>query len=108
MNIDVTGQHLDVTPALKSYVEGKFNKLKGHYDKIGNCHIILSVDKLLQKAEATVSFSGGKNLFANAENENMYAAIDDLADKLERQAKKNNEKSNSHRDKTNINISPES
>ncbi len=97
MNIDISGQHMDVSPALRSYVEDKINKLKSHYDKIGNCHVVLSIDKLQQKAEATVSYSGGKNLFANAENENMYAAIDDLIDKLDRQARKNSEKSNSHR-----------
>jgi len=97
MNIDVTGQHMDVSPALHDYVVSKFEKLKTHFDRVGNCHVILSVEKLQQKAEATVSFTGGNNLFANAENENMYAAIDDLADKLDRQAKKINEKANKHR-----------
>jgi putative sigma-54 modulation protein len=96
MNIDVTGQHMDVSPALRDYVAGKFEKLKTHFDKVGNCHVILSVEKLQQKAEATVSISGGNNLFANAENENMYAAIDDLVDKLDRQAKKLKEKSTKH------------
>ena len=96
MNIDVTGQHIDVSPALRDYVASKFEKLKTHFDKVGNCHVILSVEKLQQKAEATVSISGGNNLFANAENENMYAAIDDLVDKLDRQAKKLKEKSTKH------------
>ncbi|NOX42613.1 MAG: ribosome-associated translation inhibitor RaiA [Gammaproteobacteria bacterium] len=102
MNIDISGQHMDITPALRSYVESKLQKLKSHYDKIGNSHVVLSVDKLQQKAEATVSYDGGNNLFANAENENMYAAIDALVNKLDRQARKNSEKSNSYRDKTNI------
>jgi len=97
MNIDITGQHIDVTPALRSYVVSKFEKLTNHFDNIGNSHVILSVEKLNQKAEATVSISGGNNLFANAENENMYAAIDDLVDKLDRQAKKINEKANKYR-----------
>lgn len=98
MNIDVTGQHLDITPALRSYVEGKFEKLQNHYDNIGNTHVVLSVEKLQQKAEATVSITGGRNLFANSENENMYAAIDALVDKLDKQAKKQHEKSNPRRD----------
>jgi len=96
MNIDVTGQHIDVTPALRDYVVSKFEKLKTHFDRVGNSHVILSVEKLQQKAEATVSISGGNNLFANAENENMYAAIDDLVDKLDRQALKLKEKSTKH------------
>ena len=98
MNIDVTGKHLDITPAIRSYVESKFEKLARHSDKIGNTHVILSVEKLQQNAEATVSISGGKNLFANATSEDMYAAIDALIDKLDKQARKHSDKSNNHRD----------
>lgn len=98
MNIDVTGQQLEITPALRSYVESKFEKLTRHFDNIGKTHVILSVEKLQQTAEATVSINGGNNLFANATNENMYAAIDALVDKLDKQARKHSDKSHSHRD----------
>lgn len=98
MNIDVSGQHLDLTPALRDYVQTKFEKLASHYDKLGKTHVVLSVEKLQQTAEATVSVDGGTNLFANATNDDMYAAIDALVDKLDKQARKHNDKSNNRRD----------
>ena len=91
MQIDVTGHHIDITPALKDYVTGKFERLARHFDKFTNAHVILSVEKLRQTAEATINLNGA-NLFANAEEEDMYAAIDALIDKLDRQALKHKEK----------------
>ncbi|MCB1877544.1 MAG: ribosome-associated translation inhibitor RaiA [Chromatiales bacterium] len=95
MQISVTGHHLDVTDALRTYVEGKFERLERHFDHVTNVHVILSVEKLAQKAEATVHISGG-NVFADASHEDMYAAIDGLADKLDRQIKKHKEKVTNH------------
>ncbi len=95
MQINVTGQHLDITDSLREYVLSKFDKLERHFDKVTNVHVILSVEKLRQKAEATFHINGA-DLFANAENENMYAAIDALADKLDRQIKKHKEKRSDH------------
>jgi putative sigma-54 modulation protein len=96
MQISVTGHHLDVTEALKTYVESKFEKLERHFDHVTDVHVILGVEKLVQKAEATVQISGG-TLFAEDEQEDMYAAIDGLIDKLDRQIKKHKEKMKDHR-----------
>jgi putative sigma-54 modulation protein len=96
MQISVTGHHLDVTEALKTYVESKFEKLERHFDHVTDVHVILGVEKLIQKAEATVQISGG-TLFAEDQQEDMYAAIDGLIDKLDRQIKKHKEKMKDHR-----------
>lgn len=101
MNIDVTGRHLDVTPALRAYVENKFERLERHFDHVGNTHVILSVEKLTQKAEATVPITRG-NVFADAEAEDMYAAIDALVDKLDRQILKHKEKNTNYHRNNNI------
>ncbi len=95
MQIDVTGQHIDVTPALRDYVGGKFERLLRHFDKVTNVHVVLRVEKLRQIAEATINVNGA-TLHANAEDEDMYAAIDALADKLDRQIKKHKEKLGDH------------
>ena len=95
MQISVTGQHLDITPPLREYVTSKLEKLERHFDKMTNVHAILSVEKLRMKAECTIHINGG-NLFANAEDEDMYAAIDALIDKLDRQLKKHKEKRSNH------------
>jgi putative sigma-54 modulation protein len=96
MQISVTGHHIDVTESLKAYVESKFEKLERHFDHVTDVHVILTVEKLLQKAEATVQISGAK-LFAEDHQEDMYAAIDALVDKLDRQIKKHKEKVTKHR-----------
>ncbi len=95
MQISVTGHHLDITESLKSYVETKFEKLERHFDHVTDVHVILTVEKLMQKAEATVQISGAK-LFAEDHQEDMYAAIDALVDKLDRQIKKHKEKRTNH------------
>lgn len=96
MQISVTGHHLDITESLKTYVETKFDKLERHFDHVTDVHVILTVEKLVQKAEATVQISGAK-LFAEDHQEDMYAAIDALVDKLDRQIKKHKEKISKHR-----------
>ncbi|MGR9044751.1 MAG: ribosome hibernation-promoting factor, HPF/YfiA family [Gammaproteobacteria bacterium] len=96
MQISVTGHHIDVTESLKDYVEAKFEKLERHFDNVTDVHVILTVEKLNQKAEATVQISGAK-LFAEDTQEDMYVAIDNLVDKLDRQIIKHKEKTGSHR-----------
>lgn len=96
MQITISGHHLDLTPPIKSYVENKFSKLEKHLDKITAIDVILSVEKLEQKAEATIHVSG-KDIFANSSSEDLYAAIDLLSDKLDRQLLKHKEKQRSHR-----------
>lgn len=96
MQINLTGHHIDITPAMRSYVNDKLEKLARHFDGVGNVHVVLAVEKMVQKAEATLHVSGA-DIFADAENENMYAAIDALADKLDRQVIKHKEKRKDHR-----------
>lgn len=91
MQLSISGRHIDVTNALKDYVTGKLTKLERHYDHITNIHVVLSVDKLDQKAEATAHVSGAE-LFADAVSQDLYAAVDMLADKLDRQVIKHKEK----------------
>lgn len=95
MQINLTGHHVDITESLRNYVDTKFEKLERHFDHINNVHVILNVEKLTQKAEATLHLSGGE-VFANAEHTDMYAAIDGLIDKLDRQVIKHKEKQNRH------------
>lgn len=92
MQITVSGHHVEVTPALRDYVNNKLSKLQRHFDNITNTAVTLSVEKLVQKAEANVHVAGA-DLFATCESEDMYAAIDSLTDKLDRQLIKHKEKS---------------
>jgi len=96
MHINLTGHHIEVTEALKGYVDSKFERLARHFDHVINAHVILSVEKLAQKAEATLHVNGG-SLFADSVHEDMYAAIDTLIDKLDRQVLRHKEKKSSHR-----------
>ena len=100
MQISLTGHHIDVTESLKTYVDNKFERLERHFDNVINVHVILSVEKLRQKAEATIHVNGAK-VFADSVHEDMYAAIDTLLDKLDRQVIKHKEKSNKRRPGTN-------
>lgn len=98
MHINLTGHHVDLTPALRDYVTAKLSRLERYFDSVASIHVVLSVEKLRQKVEATAGVAGG-NLHAVATDADMYAAIDALADKLERQVKRYKEKlTNHHRD----------
>jgi len=100
MQINISGHHVEVTTSLKDYVHSKVEKLERHFDHITNVQVTLTVEKQSQKAEATVHVAGGE-LHANADNEDMYAAIDNLTDKLDRQLIKHKEKMGDHRRGTN-------
>jgi putative sigma-54 modulation protein len=95
MQLTITGHHLEITTPLKEYVENKLERLQRHFDQITATHVILTVEKKVQKAEATIHIAGG-DLFAHAESEDMYAAIDALADKLDRQLIKHKQKHRGH------------
>lgn len=95
MQLNITGHHVEVTPALKAYVEKKLDRIVRHSDHVLDVHCILTVEKLQQKAEATVNLSGSK-IHADAIDANMYAAIDALTDKLDRSVKKHKEKLTDH------------
>ena len=96
MQINVSGHHVDVTDSLRNYVETKLDRLERHYDQITNMQVILTVEKLRQKAESTIRISGGE-IHAHAESEDLYTAIDMLADKLDRQLIKQKEKIKDHK-----------
>ncbi|MCP5143350.1 MAG: ribosome-associated translation inhibitor RaiA [Gammaproteobacteria bacterium] len=95
MQINLAGQHVDITPALKNYVEEKLQRLERHFDHVVDTHVVLIVEKQSCKAEATVHVSGG-NLHAESLHDDMYAAIDGLIDKLDRQVIKHKEKRADH------------
>ncbi|GLP95832.1 ribosome hibernation promoting factor [Paraferrimonas sedimenticola] len=95
MQINLTGHHVEITDSLRDYVETKFAKLERHFDQINNVYVVLNVEKLQQKAEASVNLPGGE-VFATSEHTDMYAAIDSLIDKLDRQVIKHKEKLTRH------------
>lgn len=95
MQLNLTGRHVNITDPLRDYVTKKFAKLERHFDHINNVHVILDIEKLSQKAEATLHVNGGE-LFATSEHADMYAAIDGLIDKLDRQVIKHKEKLSRH------------
>ena len=95
MRIEINGHQIDVTPALRDYVLSRLDKLERHSDQLLDGHVILSVEKLVQKAEATLNLAG-RSMHAEATAEDMYAAIDLLADKLDRQVLKHKEKVTDH------------
>lgn len=96
MQINTSGHHLELTPAIKDYVKNKLERLSHHNDLITNVNVFLTVQKLEQIAEARVHVNG-KEIFANSSAEDLYAAIDLLSDKLDRQLIKHKEKRQSHR-----------
>lgn len=91
MQLNISGHQLDLTDGLRNYVTEKMTRLERHFDKITNVQVILQVEKLRQKAEAILHVSGGE-VVANAEHTDMYAAIDILTDRLDRQLIKYKEK----------------
>jgi putative sigma-54 modulation protein len=95
MQLSVTGHHVEVTQALRDYVGTKLAKLERHFDHMTDIHCILTVEKLVHKAEATV-YMGGGTIHADSIEDDMYAAIDMLVDKLDRQVKKHKEKLTDH------------
>ena len=95
MNLQVSGHHLDITPALRDYVTGKLERITRHFDNVIDVNVILSVEKLKQKAEVTVHLAG-KDVFVETVDEDLYAAVDALVDKLERQVQKYKQKLQDH------------
>ena len=94
MQINLSGHHIEITDPLRDFVKNKFAKLERHFEQINNVQVTLTVEKLKQIAEAKLNVNGGE-IFANSEHDDMYAAIDLLMDKLDRQLIKHKEKLNS-------------
>ena len=95
MNLQLTGLHLEITPALRDYVTSKLVRISNHFDHVIDVKVTMSVEKLAQKVEATLHVPGN-DLHAACENDNMYSAIDMLTDKLDRQVVKHKEKNGDH------------
>ena len=96
MNLHLTGHQLPITPAIREYVSGKLQKIANHFDDVIDVNVIMSVEKLQQKIEATVHLRG-RDIFCEASAQDMYAAIDGLVDKLDRTILKHKEKALAHR-----------
>ncbi len=95
MNLNITGHHVELTPAIREYVNNKMDRVIRHFDNVTSVHVILSVEKLKQKAEVTLHVKG-KDIYADSTDADLYAAIDLLADKLDRQVLKHKEKISNH------------
>lgn len=95
MQPTITGHHIDVSPALRERITTKMGKLERHFDHFTDSHVVLTVEKNRHQAEATISVSGAR-LYGSSVEEDMYAAIDSLMDKLTRQIRKHKEKLTDH------------
>ncbi|WP_106478409.1 ribosome hibernation-promoting factor, HPF/YfiA family [Phytohalomonas tamaricis] len=95
MQVNITGNHIELTDALRDYVNQKLSRLERHYDNITNVQVTLSIEKERQQAAATLHASGA-DLYGMAEQDDMYAAIDVLTDKLDRQLVRHKEKTQAH------------
>ena len=96
MNLQLTGHHLEITQSIRDNVTSKLERITRHFDNVIDVNVILSVDKLQQRIEANVHVRG-RDIFCESIDENMYAAIDNLVDKLDRQIIKHKEKTVDHR-----------
>ena len=100
MNLTISGHHLEVTPALRTYVTSKLDRISRHFDQVVDIKVLLTVDKLKEKdlrqrAECNIHVKG-RDLFAESSNADLYAAVDELADKLDRQVLRYKDKSQEH------------
>jgi putative sigma-54 modulation protein len=100
MNLTISGHHLDVTPALRNYVTTKLDRITRHFDQVVDVKVLLTVDNLKEKdlrqrAECNIHVKG-KDLFAESAHADLYAALDDLADKMDRQVLRHKDKTQDH------------
>ena len=104
MNLTISGHHLEVTPALREYVLTKLERVTRHFDQVVDVTVQLSVEKKKEKerrqrAEVTLHIKG-KDIFVEQSNEDMYAAIDQLMDKLDRQVCRHKDRLQDHHHST--------
>ena len=100
MNLTISGHHLDVTPALRSYVTSKLDRITRHFDQVVDVKVLLTVENLKEKqgrkrAECNVHVKGN-DMFAESSHADMYAAVDELVDKLDRQVVRHKDRLQSH------------
>jgi|SRR5690606_41473580 len=106
MNLHLSGHHLEVTPAIRDYLTGKLDRVKRHFDHVIDVNVILSLERAQRRAEASIHVRG-KDLFAESQDTDMYAAIDSLVDKLDRQIVKHKEKLSAGRSNTAVRQQPD-
>ena len=95
MQLNISGHHVELSPALNDYIKSKLQRVERHFDQVVDAHVVLGVERQRYKAEATIHVSGN-TLHATCEHDDMYAAIDLLLDKLDRQVRKHKEKVTNH------------
>lgn len=95
MNLNVSGHHIEVTPAIRNYVSDKLARIKRHFDQVMDASVTMQVEKLIHRVEINLHVRG-RDFHAQAKDGNMYAAIDLMADKLDRQIVRHKEKSADH------------
>jgi len=100
MNLTISGHHLEVTPALRSYVTSKLDRITRHFDQVVDVKVLLSVEKQKEKerrqrAECNIHVKGS-DLFAECSNQDLYAAVDELVDKLDRKVVRHKDKIKDH------------
>ena len=95
MNLVIHGNHVAVTPALRDYVEGKLNRVERHFDQVIDANVQLTVEKLRQRAEITPRMRGN-NIHVESVDDDMYAAIDMMIDKLDRQVLRHKDRIKDH------------
>jgi putative sigma-54 modulation protein len=105
MQLNLTGHHVEITDSLRTYVSSKLTRIERHFDHVTDVHCVLTVEKLRHRAEATVNIRGAQ-VFAESIEEDMYAAIDDMVDKLDRQVRKHKEKRSDHTDRDSVRRGP--
>ena len=100
MNLTISGHHLEVTPALRTYVTGKLDRITRHFDQVVDVKVLLSIENQTekerrQKAECSIHVKGS-DMFAESAHEDMYAAVDELVDKLDRQVVRHKDRLQNH------------
>ncbi|MCX7544597.1 ribosome hibernation-promoting factor, HPF/YfiA family [Marinicella gelatinilytica] len=98
MQLDITGHQLEVTEPIKDYIDTKFERIKRHFDQVLSVHVILSVEKIRHKSEATMHI-GGKDFFAESTEDHLYKSIDAMIDKLDKQIRRHKSKLKNHNNK---------
>ena len=100
MNLTISGHHLEVTPALRAYVLTKLDRVTRHFDQVVDVNVLLTVENMKEKerrqrAEVTLHVKG-RDIFVEQANEDLYAAIDQLMDKLDRQVLRHKDRLQNH------------
>ena len=95
MNLTISGHHIAVTPSIRSYVESKLSRIRRHFDHVIDVNVILTMDRLARKAEVSCHVAG-KDIFVESGDPDLYAAIDAVADKLDRRIIKYKDRLHTH------------